>query len=229
MKQEIKKNYSSVLEKFEKAIDESGRNREEIRLIAVSKTKPVSLMEAVKELGQIDFGENYIQEAMDKIDTIGREGINWHFIGGLQTKKAKYAVKYFDIIHSVDSIKLALEINKRAESINKVQDILIQINTGKEIQKSGIMPEDIREIFKEMILLENINIIGLMAIPPFDLELNETRKHFKVLRKLKEDLNAEFSLGMKELSMGMTSDFEVAIEEGATMVRVGTAIFGLRY
>lgn len=226
----IKENLNNIKERIGKSLEANSRDKNSAKLIAVSKTKPVeALMEAI-EAGQKDFGENYIQEAMDKIDIIGRENLIWHFIGGLQSNKAKFAVKYFDLIHSVDSIKLAKEINKRAKAIDKVQDILIQINTGREQQKSGIMPEEAAELFKEIVDLENINIKGLMSIPPFGMDAGEAKKHFSLLRKTLEELNSRYeNLSLKELSMGMTGDFETAVSEGSTMVRVGTAIFGARY
>jgi pyridoxal phosphate enzyme (YggS family) len=225
----IQDNLLNIKTKIEKALMDAGRDKNEARLLAVSKTKPVSAIKDAIKAGQIDFGENYIQEAMDKIDELGRDNITWHFIGRLQSNKAKFAVQYFDLIHSVDSFKLAKEIDKRAKAINKVQKILIQINTGREEQKSGIMPEDAMDVFKDIVNLENIEILGLMSIPPFGMDEKETKIHFKLLKKTLGDLNKNFSnLDMKELSMGMTGDFETAIKEGSTMVRVGTAIFGAR-
>ena len=224
----IKENIENINKRIGAALEKSGRNSNGTKLIAVSKTKPAeAVIEAVKA-GQRDFGENYIQEAMEKIDEIGRKTITWHFIGRLQSNKAKFAVNYFDFIHSVDSFKLAKEVNKRAKTAGKVQKILIQINTGREEQKSGIMPEEALNLFNEISDLENIEIKGLMAIPPFGMEEKEARKHFSLLKKTLNQLNEKYSLQMTELSMGMTGDFEPAIDEGSTMVRVGTAIFGAR-
>jgi hypothetical protein len=224
----INKNIEEIKNQIKNACIKAER-KDLPKLIAVSKTKPYTdVLEAVKA-GQYDFGENYIQEAMEKIDSINKNDITWHFIGGLQSNKAKFAVKYFDLIHSVDSMKLAKEINKRAKDIDKVQNILIQINTGKEEQKSGIMPEDAEKLFKELINLKNIKILGLMAIPPFGMEEDEAEKHFSLLQKTLQNLNNKFeNLGMTELSMGMSDDFHIAIKFGATMVRVGTKIFGER-
>lgn len=225
----IQDNLLNIKTKIENVLLESRRDKNGARLLAVSKTKPASAIKDAIKAGQKDFGENYIQEAMDKIDELGRENITWHFIGRLQSNKAKFAVKYFDIIHSVDSLKLAKEIDKRAKALNKIQRILIQINTGREEQKSGIMPEDAIDIFKDIIDLKNIKIIGLMSIPPFGMDEKETKIHFKLLKDTLDILNNSFkNLNMNELSMGMTSDFETAIKEGSTMVRVGTAIFGAR-
>ncbi|MCB9480710.1 MAG: YggS family pyridoxal phosphate-dependent enzyme [Desulfobacteraceae bacterium] len=224
----IEKNLEEIKNNIKNACIKSGRN-DFPKLIAVSKTKPYTSVLEAAESGQYDFGENYIQEAMEKIDTINRKDITWHFIGGLQSNKAKFAVKYFDLIHSVDSIKLAKEINRRAKDIDKIQDILIQINTGKEEQKSGIMPEDAEKIFEELINLKNIRILGLMAIPPFGMEEDEAEKHFSLLQNTLQNLNSKFeNLEMTELSMGMSDDFHIAIKFGATMVRVGTKIFGER-
>jgi len=224
----IENNLEEVRTDIKNACIKAGR-KDFAKLIAVSKTRPAEDVVKALEAGQFDFGENYIQEAMDKIDSIKRKDITWHFIGRLQSNKAKFAVKYFDLIHSVDSMKLAEEINKRAESAGKVQNILIQINTGKEEQKSGIMPEDAEKLFKEIIRFNNIKILGLMAIPPFGMEEEEAEKHFSLLQKTLINLNTEFEdLKMTELSMGMSDDFHIAIKYGATMVRVGTKIFGER-
>jgi hypothetical protein len=224
----IQKNIEEIKNQINESCKKAGR-KDIPKLIAVSKTKPEKDIIEAFNIGQTDFGENYIQEAMDKIDSINNNKIYWHFIGGLQSNKAKFAVKYFDLIHSVDSLKLAKEINKRAAAQDKIQNILIQINTGKEEQKSGIMPEDAKNLFNEIINLKNIKICGLMAIPPFGMEEQEARKHFSLLKKTLDELNKKFEgLEMKELSMGMSDDFHIAIEYGATMVRVGTKIFGER-
>ncbi|MDY0132414.1 MAG: YggS family pyridoxal phosphate-dependent enzyme [Desulforegulaceae bacterium] len=224
----IKKNIEEIENQIKNACKNSNRN-DFPKLIAVSKTKPAEDIIKAFESGQIDFGENYIQEATDKIDSINNNEIRWHFIGRLQSNKARFAVKYFDLIHSVDSLKLAKEINKRAAAQDKIQNILIQINTGKEEQKSGIMPEDSENLFKEIINLKNIKILGLMAIPPFGMEEDEARKHFSLLQNTLNNLNEKFpKLKMTELSMGMSDDFHLAIEYNSTMVRVGTKIFGER-
>ncbi|MGM0417868.1 MAG: YggS family pyridoxal phosphate-dependent enzyme [Thermodesulfobacteriota bacterium] len=225
----IKENIEDIQKIIESACSETKRDSRKVKLIAVSKTKPASDIKKAFEAGQKDFGENYIQEAMDKIDEIGKDGINWHFIGRLQSNKAKFAVKYFDYIHSVDSLKLAKEISKRASLENKTQKILIQINTGKEEQKSGIMPESAAEFFETASKLENIEILGLMAIPPFGMPEKETEKHFILLKNTLDDLNNKFpKLKMSQLSMGMSGDYTAAIKQGATMVRIGTAVFGER-
>lgn len=226
---DIKQNLNHVNQQIKDACQNAKRNQNEVCLIAVSKTKPASYVTDAFNAGQTNFGENYIQEAMEKIETINNPDITWHFIGALQSNKAKFAVKYFDFIHSVDSLKLAKEINKRAKAENKIQNILIQVNTGKEEQKAGINPENVKEVFAEIIELENISVKGLMAIPPFGMTDEEAATHFSLLKNTFKSLNAAYpDLNMTELSMGMSQDFETAIKEGSTMVRVGTAIFGER-
>ncbi len=180
--------------------------------------------------GQTIFGENYIQEAKQKIAEISDSRVSWHFIGHLQSNKAKYAVKLFDMIHTVDSIKLADELNRQAKKINKIQKILLQVNTGMEISKSGIPPGEALDFAKKISCFSNLRIKGIMTIPPFYDAPEKVTPYFKELRKIKERIKNEDlpNVEMKELSMGMTGDFEVAIKEGATLIRIGTAIFGAR-
>ncbi len=225
----IEKNIENIELKIKKTCDKTKRKRESVKLIAVSKTKPAEAIIEAFNCGVKNFGENYIQEAIEKIDEISNPEIIWHYIGALQKNKAKFAVKYFDIIHSVDSVKLAVEIDKRALAEKKIQDILIQINTGREKQKAGILPENAISFFDEIKNFMNINIRGLMSIPPFGMKKEEAKKHFSLLKETKDKINSHFeNINLTELSMGMTGDFETAIEEGSTMVRIGTAIFGER-
>ncbi|OGV20910.1 MAG: YggS family pyridoxal phosphate enzyme, partial [Ignavibacteria bacterium RIFOXYA2_FULL_37_17] len=175
-----------------------------------------------------DFGENKAQELNSKFEVLGNK-MTWHFIGHLQKNKVKFAIRSAEYIHSVDSLSLADEINKKAEQINKVQKILLQVKTSDEETKSGVENED--EIFSlvdSSNRLKNIELIGLMTIAPFTDNEEEIRKSFRYLRKLRDDLNTKGFKNINELSMGMTSDFEIAIEEGATMLRIGSAIFGQR-
>jgi len=176
------------------------------------------------------LGENYIQEAKDKINTLSSYPVSWHFIGHLQSNKAKYAVKLFDMIHTIDSLKLAHELNKQAKKINKIQQILIQINISMESTKSGIHEEDAQKLIKEISSFENLSIKGLMTMPPFFNNPEKARPYFSALRDLRDKIRNKVikNINMQELSMGMTDDFEVAIKEGATFVRIGTAIFGER-
>lgn len=219
-----------VKERIKKAALSCGRSPEDIKLIAVSKTKPVDVVRQAINAGLTVFGENYIQESREKIETISSSNLSWHFIGHLQSNKAKYAVKLFDLIHTVDSLKLAKELNKQAEKINKVQDILIQVNTGMEISKSGIEEKDAMDLARSISGLKNIKVKGLMTIPPFFDAPDKVQPFFKDLCNLRDRIRKENipDIQMDELSMGMTGDFEAAIQEGATFIRVGTAIFGKR-
>ncbi len=172
-----------------------------------------------------------MQELVDKFDYFNFNNLEqpeWHFIGHLQTNKVKYIIPFVHLIHSVDSIKLAEEINKRASSINKVQNILLQINTSGEKSKSGCEPEDAISLTEDILKLRNVNLLGLMTIGTFTDDENQQRKEFSILRNKLNEINNTLNLNLKELSMGMTSDYTVAIEEGATMVRIGTAFFGYR-
>ena len=208
-----------------------GRDPETIRLVAVSKTRSAEMVSKAIKAGITTFGENYIQEAADKIKMLSYPNLSWHFIGHLQTNKAKHAVRLFDLIHTVDSLKLARELNKHAGKINKIQNILIQVNTGNEPSKSGIHPEKTLELIKHLSQLEYLSVKGLMTIPPFSDNAENTRPFFSLLRNLKELIIQENipNVMLNDLSMGMTSDYKVAIQEGATFIRLGTAIFGERH
>lgn len=224
----IADNIKLVREKIESKCVEIGRNSKEIKLIAVSKNFGPDDITAAFDSGITDFGENKAQELNSKFEVLGNK-MTWHFIGHLQKNKVKFAIRSAEYIHSVDSLSLADEINKKAEQINKVQKILLQVKTSDEETKSGVENED--EIFSlvdSSNRLKNIELIGLMTIAPFTDNEEEIRKSFRYLRKLRDDLNTKGFKNINELSMGMTSDFEIAIEEGATMLRIGSAIFGQR-
>jgi len=195
-----------------------------------SKTKPAFVVREAIQEGANLFGENYIQEAIDKISNLSEMPVSWHFIGHLQSNKAKFAVKIFDLIHSVDSVKLAKELDKQARKIDKIQKILVQVNISMEETKSGISEEEAEELVKSISRLENISIKGLMTIPPYYNEPELVKPYFKALKKISEKIDALDlkNVSMEELSMGMTGDFEPAIAEGSTFVRIGTAIFGSR-
>jgi pyridoxal phosphate enzyme (YggS family) len=216
--------------RIKKAADACNRPLDSIHLIAVSKTMPAEIVKEAIEAGVTDLGENYIQEARDKVSALATSDVNWHYIGHLQSNKAKYAVRLFDLIHSVDSLKLARELNKYAQKNDKIQSILVQVNVAREDTKSGIYVENTIELLKNISQLENISVSGLMTMPPFFNAPEKVRPFFAALRKLRDEIRAESipNIAMDELSMGMTGDFEAAIEEGATMVRIGTAIFGER-
>jgi pyridoxal phosphate enzyme (YggS family) len=229
---EIKKNYGNVRERVKKAALSCGRNPDEIKIVAVSKTHPVDMVANAISAGIPVFGENYVQEMKEKISLLESKNIvqpEWHYIGHLQTNKVKYIIPYVSLIHSVDSIKLAEEISKQAKNNNKIVDILMQINTSGEESKSGCDPLETCDIFRVMKEIENIRIIGLMAIGSFSDNEFIYRNEFRLLRSMKEQMNEKYpEVNIKHLSMGMTHDFEAAIEEGATIIRIGTAIFGER-
>jgi PLP dependent protein len=231
----LKENLENILKRIQIAASNCARNPESVRLVAVTKTVPVHRIKDAIEAGATIFGENYVQEARDKILELSEYPVSWHFIGTLQSNKAKYVVKLFDLIHSVDSVKLATEINKQAKKIGKIQSILIQVNVAGEAQKSGISPDQTLEILKAASNFENISVKGLMTMPPYFYDPDRVRPFFKQLRQLRNKLQKELSdlsstghISLDELSMGMTGDFEAAIGEGATLVRIGTAIFGER-
>jgi len=222
------------LERIKKRIADTatgcGRDPETIRLVAVSKTIDADRVTEAIDAGVVNLGENYIQEARDKFNALVHRPVQWHFIGHLQSNKAKYAVRMFDLIHSVESLKLAKALDKAARKNDKVQDILIQVNISREETKSGIAETDAVDLVTQISGLENIRVNGLMTMPPFFDAPEQARPFFHQLARLRDriiDCNIP-GVSMDELSMGMTGDFEVAIEEGATLVRIGTAIFGTR-
>lgn len=188
------------------------------------------IKQAIEE-GITILGENYIQETREKFNTLSSYDASWHFIGHLQSNKSKYAVRMFDLIHTIDSLKLAKEIDKQAKKIGKKQDILIQVNIGMESTKSGIHEDETLSLIKEISVLENVSIKGLMTMPPFFDQPEKVRPYFIMLRELRDTIRDESipNIFMDELSMGMSGDYTVAIEEGATLVRIGTAIFGERH
>ncbi|QTA86114.1 YggS family pyridoxal phosphate-dependent enzyme [Desulfonema magnum] len=226
----MKERLESVKDRIRQVADKCGRNPETVRLVAVSKTMSADKVREAIDGGAAIFGENYIQEAREKIEALSSYPVSWHFIGHLQTNKAKYVVKLFDLIHSVDTLKLARELNKQAGKINKIQEILIQVNIGEEASKSGASVKELKKLTEDISQLENLAVRGLMIIPPFYNEPEKVRPFFSTLRELRDEIRKEAipNVAMDELSMGMTGDFETAIEEGATLVRIGTAIFGER-
>lgn len=226
---DFKKRLENVKDRINKAAFKCGRDPESIHLVAVSKTISANRVREAIMAGVTTLGENYVQEARNKFNILGTFPVSWHFIGHLQSNKAKYAVRLFDLIHSVDTLKLAHELNKQANKVNKVQDILIQINISKEPSKSGSDIQNSANLIKDILLLENLSVKGLMAMPPFFNNPEKARPYFTALRVLRDQIQKVFpGIVLNELSMGMTGDFEVAIEEGATLVRIGTAIFGER-
>ena len=224
----IAENLVEVRERISRAIQKSGREPDSARLITVSKQISVDRIEEARAAGAVVFGENKIQEAISKIEQVGAEGISWHFIGHLQKNKIKFLDERFDLIHSVDSFELAEKIAKHYHSENRVQRILLQVNVSGEAAKFGMEPKELEKQMAEFFQLQGIQVEGLMTIPPFDSDPENSRRHFSRLRELREQYEKQNGFPLKELSMGMSNDFEVAVEEGATLVRVGTAIFGPR-
>jgi len=222
----IRDNLLKVMERIERAARRTGRDPAEIRLVAVSKTVESARIREAVEAGVEILGENYVQEAKKKIEEIGHP-VAWHFIGHLQSNKAKYAVHLFDMIHSVDSMALAEELNRRAGQVNRNVKVMVEVNISGEATKFGTDEGRVMELAKGITGLKHLSLEGLMTMPPYFDSAELSRPYFVELRRLREKLRQE-GIPVRELSMGMSTDFEVAIEEGATYVRVGTAIFGPR-
>lgn len=223
-------NLEAIHQKIAAAATACGRDPRDIQLVAVSKLFPASAIQEAITAGHRVFGENYIQEAEGKIAELGSQ-CRFHFIGHLQSNKAKVAARLFELIETVDSLKLARALDKHRQGLESPLDILVQVNIGQDEHKSGLAAEQTEQLLREIGELPNVTAIGLMTMPPFTDDPEDARPYFRQLRQLAEQLAAKglFPAGRKvELSMGMSNDFPVAIEEGATIVRVGTAIFGQR-
>lgn len=227
----IKENLHNVQQNIKASLSKrtSADRGEEIKLIAVTKNHDVAAMREAIDAGVAFIGENRIQEAMEKAETLDRS-VEWHLLGHLQTNKAKQAVRLFDLIHSVDSKNLAVEIDKAAKKNNKVQDILVQVNLAKEASKSGIYREDLPELLAAIDAMDNLHLCGLMCIAPNYEDVEQARPLFKEMYQVFQDVKKMHlkTADIKYLSMGMSHDYTIAIEEGANIVRVGTAIFGQR-
>lgn len=225
----IVENLQNIERKIQEACKRAGRKRDEVTLIAVSKTKPVEMLQEVYKEGIRDFGENKVQELCQKIEVLP-ENINWHMIGHLQTNKVKYIVGKTRLIHSVDSLKLAEEIQRLAEKRDVDVDILVEVNIANEESKFGISKEEVIDLVQAISRLNRVHIKGLMTIAPLVNNPEDNRLFFRGIKELSVDIELQNidNVSMDVLSMGMTGDYEVAIEEGATMVRVGTGIFGER-
>ena len=225
----IKENVAEVEARIQAVCKRAGRRREEVTLIAVSKTKPVSDIYEVIETGIKDYGENKVQEMCDKMEII-QEPLNWHMIGHLQRNKVKYIVDKAKLIHSVDSLRLAQQISQEAIKKEVEVDILIEVNVAEEASKFGLSTEEVIQMIEAIAKLPAVHIKGLMTVAPFTDNPEDNRPYFRNLKQLAVDIDGKNidNVTMSVLSMGMTGDYEVAIEEGATMVRVGTGIFGAR-
>lgn len=207
-----------------------GREPQQVKLVAVSKRMPAAMVTEAHQCGQMLFGENYLQDAEEKISQLP-SALHWHFIGHLQSNKAKAAAALFQMIETVDRLKIAQTLNHHAGLLGKKLDVLVQVNVGRESQKSGVLPEHAYDLLQAMQALTNLRVCGLMTMPPSEPEPEASRPWFQALKKLSQELarkNCFYDNTAVELSMGMSGDFQVAIEEGATLIRVGTAIFGRR-
>ncbi len=225
----LTENLKEVQSNIEKACQRAGRNPDEVTLLAVSKTKPLSDIEELIPAGQLDFGENYVQELCEKFENVSIP-VRWHMIGHLQRNKVKYLVDKVVLIHSVDSMHLARQIEKEAAKKERIADILIEVNVAQEDTKFGLSCEEAETFVREVAALSHVHVRGLMTSAPYVSNPEENRCYFKKLHKLFIDIKDKNidNVSMDVLSMGMTNDYEVAVEEGSTMVRVGTGIFGAR-
>jgi len=230
MADEIKTNILNIRERIVTAATRAGRDSGTIQLMAVSKTVEPDRIRQALDAGITLLGENYVQEAREKIPAVGRPAV-WHMIGHLQTNKVKYVVNLFDWIHSVDRLELARELDKRAGQNNRKLNALIEVNVSGEASKNGAVPQQVLELVRQISILPNLSVRGLMTMPPYSDDPENSRPYFIALRRLRDEIvsAAVPGISMTELSMGMTDDFEVAIEEGATIIRVGRAIFGARH
>lgn len=225
----LKENLTKVEENIQKACDKAGRKRSAVTLIAVSKTKPVEMLQEIYDEGIREFGENKVQEMCEKMELMPQD-IKWNMIGHLQTNKVKYIIGKTSLIHSVDSLKLAEEIQKQAVKHDVTADILVEVNIANEESKFGISKDETIQMVRDIAKLDHLKIKGLMTIAPFVEDPEDNRLYFREIKQLSVDINNQNidNVCMDVLSMGMTGDYMVAIEEGATMVRVGTGIFGER-
>ena len=224
---EMKQRLKTVLERIRKAAERSGRDPSEVTLVAVSKNFPAQAIKEAFSLGIRNFGENRAQELKDKYEKLSNIQATWHFIGRIQTNKIKYFVPIVEYVHSVWREKELKEIDKRSKIISKIMKVFLEVNVSGEETKAGVKPENIKDLLEFAKDLENVKVVGLMTMAPIAEDPEDVRWVFRKLRELRDELKKEYP-DIKELSMGMSGDFEVAIEEGATFVRIGTAIFGKR-
>ena len=223
-------NIETIRARIRAAAERAGRDPQSVRLVAVSKRQPLAAIREAMAAGQVMFGENYLQEAEDKVAALG-QGVVWHCIGYLQSNKARIAAEIFGCIETIERLKLAKALESRLAELGKTMPVLVQVNVGGEAQKAGVAPKEAGQLCRELQQFPHLRLQGLMTMPPFVDDPEESRGYFRQLRQLGEELAAQGLLGQHgpvELSMGMSGDFEVAIEEGATLVRVGTALFGER-
>ncbi|NLH48212.1 MAG: YggS family pyridoxal phosphate-dependent enzyme [Myxococcales bacterium] len=222
----VAENLRAVRRAIAQAAERAGRDPQTVKLVAVTKTHPAALVQEAMAAGQLDFGENYVQELVDKAPLVGGDA-RWHFIGHLQRNKVKYLAAWIHAVHTVDQIALAEELAKRASAAGRRLPVLLQVNEAGEEAKSGCRPEEAEDIARAILALPSLLLTGLMTMPPF-WPAEEVRPFFAALRRRRDGLQDKLGVPLPDLSMGMSADYAVAVEEGATLVRVGTAIFGQR-
>ena len=227
----VERHVRDILERISRAAGRVGRRPETVQLVAVTKAVPAERIRQAVDAGVRIIGENRLQEALPKIEALKGRGVCWHFIGTLQRRKVKSVIGTFEMIQSVDSVELAVEIDQRAKEAGIRQNVLLEINVGREATKAGFSPDEAADAVPALDALPNLAVKGLMTIPPPGPDAEASRPHFRMMRELARSLGSPSLkwVRMDELSMGMSGDFEVAVEEGATMVRIGTAIFGERH
>ena len=223
----IAENLQSIENGIIEACEKSGRSRDQIQLVAVSKTKPLELIQEALTAGQLHFGENKVQELTEKQPQLP-EDVQWHLIGHLQSNKIRKALPCCDLLHTLDSVKLANSVDRISGELNRITRCLVQVNISADPAKHGFMESETATAIEAVLSLPNVEVTGLMTIPEFNPDPEATRVHFSKLRNLRDQLATQFSTPLPELSMGMSHDYHVAIEEGATLVRVGSSIFGAR-
>ena len=226
----VAENVESIKKRIREVCSRCGRRPEDVLLVGVSKTFGVDSIQNAVNSGLFDIGENYAQELLEKRNRLGDDRIRWHFIGHLQSNKVKHVIEYVHLIHSVDNDRVAEEIQKRAEKAGRMVNVLIEVHTTDEATKYGVLPADIIELLKRISKFDRVRVQGLMTMGPFSDDPDDSRPSFRQLAELRDRISREGieNVTMQHLSMGMTHDFEVALEEGATIVRIGTAIFGTR-
>jgi PLP dependent protein len=223
----VAENVENVRERIAQAVTNAGRRAGDIELVAITKTHPAEKVREAIEAGQTLFGESRVQEARAKIPELP-SNVRWHFVGHLQKNKIRHALPLFELFHSVDSLALAQEMNRIAADEGMHPRVLLEVNVAGEGSKFGFLPDKLREQMEQLLALQRLSILGLMTIPPLADKVEPSRRYFIQLRELRDRLQMEFHVDLPQLSMGMTQDFPIAVEEGATLVRVGTAIFGER-
>ena len=228
LRRQLKANLEKVQERIERALSRALRPKESLKILGASKKQAPEKIQILYELGVKLFGENYVQEAEKKIEALKDLPIEWHFIGRLQTNKVKKALRLFKVIETLDRIELAEELDKRARAVNIKIPIFIEINIGREKSKAGIFPEELKAFAEKLLNFSHIEVRGLMCLPPYEEDPEKVRPYFAKMRELFEELKPLFGEAFSDLSMGTSNDFEVAIEEGATIVRLGTILFGKR-